>query len=60
MMNVVASTANVGKREQADRIWRQLLDEALRRGFFGTAGIEISVQDGTIQLIRRRLEQMER
>jgi hypothetical protein len=60
MMNVVASTANVGKREQADRLWRQLLDESLRRGFYGTAGIEISVQDGIIQLIRRRSEQMER
>jgi hypothetical protein len=60
MMNVVASTANVSKREQADRIWRQLLEESLRRGFFGTAGIEISVQDGIIQLIRRRLEQMEK
>lgn len=60
MMDVVASTANVSKRELADRIWRQVLEDALRRGFFGTVAIEISVQDGTIQLIRRRLEQMER
>ncbi len=37
-----------------------LLEQALRRGFFGTAAVEISVQDGTIQHIRWRIEQMER
>ena len=31
-----------------------------RRGFFGTAAVELSVQDGTIQYIRRTVERMEK
>ncbi len=38
----------------------ELLAEALRRGFFGTAAVELSVQDGTIQHIRRRVERVEK
>jgi len=32
----------------------------LKRGFHGTAGLEMTVQDGTIQHIRRKVEQVER
>jgi hypothetical protein len=60
MMNVAETSANQAKAAQADRAWHELLSEALRRGFYGTASVEIAVQDGTIQNIRRRLEQMER
>ena len=38
----------------------ELLAEALRRGFFGTAAVELSVQDGTIQHIRRTVERIEK
>ncbi len=38
----------------------ELLAEALRRGFFGTAAVELSVQDGTIQHIRRTVERVEK
>lgn len=38
----------------------ELLSEVLRRDFYGTAGIELSVQDGTIQHIRRKVERIER
>jgi hypothetical protein len=38
----------------------EILAEALRRGFFGTAAVELSVQDGTIQHIRRRVERIEK
>lgn len=38
----------------------EILAEALERGFHGTAAIEMSVQDGTIQHIRRSLEKIER
>ncbi|MGO8690910.1 MAG: hypothetical protein ACLQLG_14910 [Thermoguttaceae bacterium] len=38
----------------------ELLRESLRRGFFGTAAVELSVQDGTIQHIRRKVERIER
>ena len=31
-----------------------------RRGFFGTAAVELSVQDGTIQHIRRMVERVEK
>ena len=31
-----------------------------RRGFFGTAAVELSVQDGTIQHIRRKVERVEK
>ena len=40
--------------------WRAVLEQALQRGFHGQVAVEISVQDGTIQHIRRRLEQFER
>ena len=38
----------------------EILAEALQRGYHGTAGIELSVQDGTIQHIRRNMERIER
>jgi hypothetical protein len=60
MTTLTTTPINKTKREQADRVWRQLLDQALRRGFHGTAAIEVSVQDGTIQNIRRKVEQMEK
>ena len=37
-----------------------MLADVLRRGFYGTAGIEVGVQDGTIQNIRRRVEHIEK
>lgn len=38
----------------------EILSEVLERGYHGTAGIELSVQDGTIQHIRRNTEKIER
>jgi hypothetical protein len=38
----------------------EILAEVLRRGFHGTAAIELCVQDGTIQHIRRRVERIEK
>ncbi len=38
----------------------EILAEVLKRGYHGTAGIELSVQDGTIQHIRRNMEKTER
>lgn len=37
-----------------------LLQQALQRGFHGTVRIECAVQDGTIQHVRRTLEQLEK
>lgn len=38
----------------------EILGEALKQGYYGTAGIEFSVQDGTIQHVRRNMERIER
>ena len=38
----------------------EILAEVLQRGYHGTAGIELSVQDGTIQHIRRNMEKTQR
>jgi hypothetical protein len=51
---------NAKKVAQLQAIVAELLAEALRRGFFGTATVELSVQDGTIQHIRRTVERIEK
>ncbi len=38
----------------------EILAEVLRRGFHGTAAVELCVQDGTIQHIRRKVERIEK
>ncbi len=40
--------------------WAELLAETLRRGFYGKAGFELAIHDGTIQQIRRVVEKIER
>lgn len=54
------SPGNVKKVAQLQSALAQILAEALKRGFFGTAAVELSVQDGTIQHIRRRVERIEK
>ncbi len=51
---------NVKKVAQLEAALAELLAETLKRGFHGTASVELSVQDGTIQHIRRRMERIER
>ena len=58
-MNAVAQSAPQGNKvEQAERALAQLLAEASRRGFYGTAGLTLAVQDGRIQHIRLAMEKM--
>jgi len=38
----------------------EMLAEVLRRGFHGKAAVELTIQDGTIQHVLRRVERMER
>lgn len=52
--------ANDRKLALLEAALAELLAEALRRGFFGTAAVELSVQDGTIQHVRRKIERTER
>ncbi len=60
MMTHGTTTGNAKKVAQLQAIVAEVLAEALRRGFFGTAAVELSVQDGTIQHIRRTVERIER
>ncbi len=60
MMTHAKTPTNATKVSQVEVALAAILGEILKRGFFGTAGIELSVQDGTIQHIRRRVEQIER
>jgi hypothetical protein len=60
MMTPTESPTNRQKVAQLETALAELLREALERGFHGTAGVEISVQDGTIQHIRRRVERLEK
>lgn len=59
-MNTTATPANTTKTARLNEMLEELLEQALRRGFFGTARLEFVVQDGTIQHLRRSLEQMEK
>ncbi len=60
MMTHAKTTGNARKVAQLETALAEILAEALKRGFFGTASVELSVQDGTIQHIRRRVERVER
>lgn len=57
---LLESPVNRRKVAQLETALRQALGEALRRGFYGSVGLELSVQDGTIQQWRRRVERVER
>jgi hypothetical protein len=58
-MTPATTTGNAKKVAQLQAILAEMLAEALRRGFFGTAAVELTVQDGTIQHIRRKVERVE-
>ncbi len=60
MITHVASAGNAKKVAQLQAAMAEILAEALRRGFFGTAAVEVNVQDGTIQYIRRKVERIEK
>ena len=60
MTNVPESDANQRKLARLTAAWREVLIETLRRGFHGTAAIEVVVQDGTIQHIRKKVERVEK
>ena len=60
MITLAKTPANQRKLSQLRTALGELLAEVLRRDFFGTAGVEIVIQDGTIQSIRRKVERVER
>jgi hypothetical protein len=58
MKTHVEPVSQGGKREQAEAALAQVLADASRRGFYGTAGLTLAVQDGRIQHIRVVVERM--
>jgi len=60
MMTLTQTSANQQKVALLQAALAELLRESLQRGFYGTAGVEVSVQDGTIQHIRRKVERLEK
>jgi len=59
-MTLGTTAVNSKKVAQLESALAEILAEALRRGFFGTAAVELSVQDGTIQHIRRKVDRIEK
>jgi hypothetical protein len=60
MIQAHQTSGNQNKVSRLADAWQQLLEETLRRGFHGTASIEIKINDGVVQHIRRKVERMEK
>lgn len=60
MMTTLETDTNRQKVRQLNTVLAKLLKDVLQRGFYGTATIDVSVQDGTIQHLRRRVESIEK
>ena len=60
MRPATISPTNREKMDQLQTAMAEILAGVLRRGFHGTAALEMTVQDGTIQHIRRKVEQVEK
>lgn len=60
MMTHGNNSGNAKKIAQLRAALEEMLAEALRRGFFGTTAIELSINDGTIQHIRRKVDRIEK
>jgi hypothetical protein len=56
--STVTTTPQRNKIDQLEAELAKLLADASRRGFYGEAGITLSVQDGRIQHIRVAIERM--
>ncbi len=59
-MTKAVTPNNAIRVEQLEKALAEMLAEVLRRGFFGTAEVEVTVHDGVIQYIRRKIEQIEK
>lgn len=60
MLTTQQTPTNHAKVDRSAAVLNELLRQALQRGFYGTVKLEIAVQDGTIQHIRKSLEQLEK
>jgi hypothetical protein len=60
MSTMKTKTANEERVLKVQQTLEEMLRETLQRGFHGTAVLELSVQDGTIQHMKRKVEQLVR
>jgi len=60
MITLNSTPPNEKKLRQLESSLAAILVQVLQRGFWGTVGVEVSVQDGTIQHVRSRMEQIVR
>lgn len=60
MISKATHNTNEQKLSLVHSALREMLDEALCRGYHGVVAIEVTVQDGIIQYVRRRCERVER
>lgn len=60
MIALHESEVNKRKLARLSAAWREVLAETLQRGFYGTATVEVTVNDGTIQHIRKKVERVEK
>jgi hypothetical protein len=56
--STLTTTPQLNKINQLETELAKLIADASRRGFYGEAGITLSVQDGRIQHIRVAVEKM--
>ncbi len=59
-ISLAETPANVRRIHQLREATEEILYMALRRNFFGAGALEFTVQDGTIQEVRQRLERIDR
>jgi hypothetical protein len=60
MTRATDTEENRAKVKLVERCLIDLLGDVLQPGVYGSAALEIAVQDGTIQHVRRRWERIER
>jgi hypothetical protein len=60
MRSATTSPTNQQKVKLINSAMDEMLNGVLKHGFHGTAALEMTVQDGTIQHIRRKVEQVEK
>lgn len=58
MHATLEAPTKTNKIEQAEEAFVRLLADASRRGYYGTAGLTLSIQDGRIQHIRVAMDRM--
>ena len=58
MQATLENATETNKVNQAEEAFVRLLADISRQGFYGTAGLTLSIQDGRIQHIRVALEKL--